>query len=131
MESQRIKELSLAWLGAKKEELRANEVRVGIEKELLALIGSKEEGSQSTEIDEFKITTTGKLSYKADADKLAELTASWPDVIRPVEVTLKVSDTKLKKIRAEAPEYWQQIARAVEVKPAKTAVTIAVQEEDE
>lgn len=129
MEAQRIKELSLAWLGAKKEELKANQVRVDIENQLLALIGSKEEGSQSTELDEFKITTTGKLSYKADADKLAELTADWPEVIRPVEVVMKVSDTKLKKLRAEAPEYWAQIARAVEVKPQKTAVTVAVLEE--
>ena len=99
MEAQRIKELSAAWLAAKKEELLANEKRVTIEKDLIALIGSREEGSQSTEVDEFKITTTGKLSYKADVDKLAELTADWPDVIRPVEVVMKVSDTKLKKDR--------------------------------
>lgn len=128
MEAQRIKELSSAWLAAKKEELLANEKRVSIEKDLIAAVGAREEGSQSTEVDEFKITTTGKLSYKADADKLAELTADWPEVIRPVEFTLKVSDTKLKKIRAEAPEYWTQIARVVEVKPQKTAVSIALQE---
>lgn len=128
MEAQRIKELSAAWMAAKKEELLANEKRVSIEKDLIALVGAKEEGSQSTEIDDIKITTTGKLSYKADVDKLAELTADWPDVIRPVEVVMKVSDTKLKKLRAEAPAYWAQIATAVEVKPQKTALTIALQE---
>lgn len=128
MEAQRIKELSAAWLAAKKAELIANENRVNIEKDLIALIGSREEGSQSTEVDEFKITTTGKLSYKADVDKLAELTADWPEVIRPVEVVMKVSDTKLKKLRAEAPAYWAQIAKAVEVKPQKTALSIALQE---
>lgn len=129
MEAQRIKELSAAWMAAKKEELLANEKRVSIEKDLIALVGAKEEGSQSTEIDDIKITTTGKLSYKADVDALAEITADWPEVIRPVEVVMKVSDAKLKKLRAEAPAYWAQIAKAVEVKPQKTAVTIAVVEE--
>jgi DNA-binding XRE family transcriptional regulator len=45
---------------------------------------------------------------------------------------MKANDSKLKKLRAEAPEYWKQVAKFIEVKPQKTAVTVTtiIGEED-
>lgn len=128
-EQQNLKSLSALWLQAKAEEQAANLKRVALEKAIIELVGAKEEGSQSTECDELKITTTGKLSYKADPLALQALTVTWPRDLQPVAMKYVVDETKLKKIRAERPELWRSIAPAVEVKPAKTGVTIVTTQE--
>ena len=128
MESQDLKALSTLWLEAKAEEKAANEKRVALEKAIVELVGAKEEGSQSTECDGLKITTTGKLAYKADVLALQALTAGWPQDVQPVQVKYVADETRLKKIRADRPELWRSIAPAIEVKPMKTGVTITTQE---
>lgn len=124
-----VKELTNDWVAAKTDERLANLRRIAIEEQLVKLVSTKEEGSITTDIgDGIKVTTTGKLSYKVDRVTLDELTESWPEDIRPVRLELKVDETRLKKIRAEQPKLWSQIARAVEVKPQKTGVSIEIEE---
>lgn len=124
-----VKELTNDWMAAKTDERLANLRRIAIEEQLVKLVNTKEEGSITTDIgDGIKVTTTGKLSYKVDRVTLDELTENWPEDIRPVRLELKVDETRLKKIRAEQPKLWSQIARAVEVKPQKTGVSIEIEE---
>jgi hypothetical protein len=124
-----LKELTKEWMDAKADERLANIRRITIEEQILKMVEHKEEGSLTTDAgDGVKITTTGKISYKADAIKLDELTDGWPEEIKPVHLALKVDETRLKKIRAENPALWKQIAKAVEVKPAKTGVSILIEE---
>ena len=128
MHGQDLKALSTLWLEAKAKEAEAASQRIAIEKAIIELVGAKEEGSKSTESDGIKITTTGRLSYKADATELLTLTMAWPVDIQPAYLAPKVDETRLKKIRAERPDLWKEIARAVEVKPQKTGVNITIQE---
>lgn len=128
MQGQDLKALSTLWLEAKAKEAETANQRIAIEKAIIELVGAKEEGSKSTESDGIKITTTGRLSYKADATELLTLTMAWPVDIQPAYLAPKIDETRLKKIRAERPDLWKEIARAVEVKPQKTGVTITVQE---
>jgi hypothetical protein len=124
-----IKELTNDWLAAKTDERLANLRRIAVEEALIKLVNTKEEGSVTTDIgDGIKITTVGKLSYKVDRVTLDELTESWPEDIRPLRLELKVDETRLKKIRSEQPALWSQIARAIEVKPQKTGVSIEIEE---
>lgn len=128
MHGQDLKALSTLWLEAKAKETEAASQRIAIEKAIIELVGAKEEGSKSTESDGIKITTTGRLSYKADATELLTLTMAWPVDIQPAYLAPKVDETRLKKIRAERPDLWKEIAWAVEVKPQKTGVNITIQE---
>lgn len=128
MHGQDLKALSTLWLEAKAKETEAASQRIAIEKAIIELVGAKEEGSKSTESDGIKITTTGRLSYKADATELLTLTMAWPVDIQPAYLAPKVDETRLKKIRSERPDLWKEIARAVEVKPQKTGVNITIQE---
>lgn len=128
MHGQDLKALSTLWLEAKAKEAEAASQRIAIEKAIIELVGAKEEGSKSTESDGIKITTTGRLSYKADATELLTLTMAWPVDIQPAYLAPKIDETRLKKIRAERPDLWKEIARAVEVKPQKTGVNITIQE---
>lgn len=123
-----LKALSTLWLEAKAKETEATNQRIAIEKSIIELVGAKEEGAQSTECGDLKITTTGRLSYKADATDLLMLTMAWPVDIQPAYMAPKVDETRLKKLRADRPDLWREIARAVEVKPAKTSVTISIKE---
>jgi hypothetical protein len=125
----RLAELTNEWMAARADERLANIRRITIEEQILKLVEHREEGSLTTDAGNgIKITTTGKISYKADPIKLDELTDGWPEEMKPVHFSLKVDETRLKKIRAENPALWKTLARAVEVKPAKTGVSISIEE---
>ena len=129
MLGQDVKALSNLWLEAKAKEAEATAQRIAIEKAIIDLVGAKEEGSQSADVgDGIKVTTTGRLSYKADATELLMLTMAWPVDIQPAYMAPKIDETRLKKIRADRPDLWREIAKAVEVKPQKTSVTISIKE---
>lgn len=115
--------LAADWLLAKREELAATTRRLEIEEDLLKMLPHKEEGSATTTLSNgFRFKATGKLTYKADLDKLLALTAAWPD--KPVKTKVEADETVLKAIRAERPDLWRQIAPAITVKPAKTNIVI-------
>ena len=124
-----IELLAAKWSVAKQKEDAARDERVGIEEQILALNPAREEGSETiTTPSGVKITTTGKLTYKVDIDKLTALTGSWPIEARPIKTEIKADESKLKVIRAEAPDAWAKIADAITVTPAKTGVSIKFQE---
>lgn len=120
-----IEQLATLWSIAKQREDEARDDRVAIEARILELHPAKEEGSETfTTPMGVKLTLTGKVTYKADLDKLTALTGSWPDDLRPIKTETKPDESKLKLIRAERPDLWKAIAPAVETKAAKTGVII-------
>lgn len=124
-----LEALCAAWQEAKDREADARAERIRIEENILKVCPAKEEGSQSFETEHgIKVTVTGKLSYKADIDRLTALTGAWPDAIRPIRVKVEADDTRLKAIRATRPDLWAQIASAVETKPVKTGVEVKFKE---
>jgi hypothetical protein len=115
--------LAAEWLLAKQEELKAVTRRLEIEEDLLKMLPHKEEGSATTTLSNgFRFKATGKLSYKADLDKLLALTASWPE--KPVKTKVEADEAFLRAIRTDRPDLWRQIAPAITVKPAKTYIVI-------
>ena len=59
-------QLAEMWLDAKRLEMQATEKRIAIEESIIDRVGFREEGSKTTTLDNgVKITTTGKLTYKA------------------------------------------------------------------
>lgn len=124
-----IELLAAKWSNAKQKEEAARDERVAIEQQILAISPAREEGSQTiTTPSGVKITTTGKLTYKVDIDKLTALTGSWPIEARPIKTEIKADESKLKVIRAEAPDAWALIAGAITVTPAKTGVKVVFKE---
>jgi hypothetical protein len=121
--------LATLWQIAKRDEDAAKARRIKIEEDILKLHPAREEGTETFQTSAgTKIKLTGKVSYKADIDKLISLTSSWPDVIRPYKIKTEADEAKLKAIRAERPDLWKTIAQAVETKPAKTGVSIEAKE---
>jgi hypothetical protein len=118
-----LDQLAEEWLVAKDAERQANAERVNIEERILELVPPKEEGVSYRKLgNSYRIKSTGKLSYKADLDKLTPLVKDWE--IKPIKIEIKADEAMLKHIRANCPDLWRVIAIAVTTKPSKTAVTI-------
>lgn len=125
LESMSADDLARYWTGAKATERAAQAERIEIEEALLAKLGAKEEGSQTHELDSgLKVTITGKLSYKADVPMLLALCDRIPEHLRPLKTETKLDESGAKYLRANEPDLWRLISPAVEVKPAKTALTV-------
>ncbi|MEK9894807.1 MAG: hypothetical protein VW577_06565 [Pelagibacteraceae bacterium] len=120
-----IDKLAAEWLAAKLAEQNATAQRILIEEQILKVCPAKEEGASSTTLaNGMKLTTTGKLNYKVNVDHMLNLCAGWDLKLRPVKIITQADETALKKIRAERQDLWAQIAPAVTITPAKTAVKI-------
>ena len=117
--------LATLWSIAKQREDAAKAERIKIEEDLLRAHPAREEGSETFETPQgVKITLTGKITYKADVDKLISLAGNWPEDIRPIKTKVEADETRLKAIRQHRPDLWAAIASAIETKPAKTGVSM-------
>lgn len=111
---------------AREAEKKANERRVELEEELIALLGQKEEGSQTHEVGDYKVTITGKLIRKIDWDLYDQsIAAKIPESLQPVKVKRELDDTGVKYLANNEPQIYRLLAKALTIKPAKTAVTIS------
>lgn len=120
-----IDRLAKLWQQAKKREDEARDDRVKIEEDILKAHPAREEGSETFETPAgAKVTLVGKITYKADVDKLISLAGNWPEDVRPIKTKVEADETRLKAIRQHRPDLWQAIAPAIATKPAKTGVSI-------
>jgi len=121
----RAETLAADWLSAKRQEVEATNRRLQIEADILRLMPAKEEGSSTTMLSNgWRVKTTGKLTYRAEIDRLLELCAAWPADAKPVKTKVEADEALLKAIRTDRPDLWRQIAPAITVKPSKTYIVI-------
>jgi hypothetical protein len=120
-----IEELVDQFIGAKAAETAATKQRVAIEEQMIALLGKRDEGSDTHELTNgFKVTITGKQTYSADMEQLRAICAKLPEDMRPIKTKVELDQTGAKYLRANEPAIWAQLAQAITVKPAKTAVEV-------
>ena len=112
---------------ARQVEREANERRVELEEELIALVGAREEGSKTHTIGDFKITITGKLNRKIDWEIFDDSIASQiPESLQPVKIKRELDKTGVKYLANNEPQLYKLLSKALTIKPAKTAVTITL-----
>jgi hypothetical protein len=120
-----IEELVDQLIGAKSAERNATAQRVAIEEQIIAQLGKRDEGSQTHElISGMKVTITGKLSYKADMEKLQAICAKLPPEMRPLKTETKLDETGAKYLRNNEPQIWAKLAAAITLKDAKPSIEI-------
>lgn len=118
-------EIAEDLFNAKLEESFAEAKRIALEQELIALVGAKEEGAQTHEIGDFKVTITGRINRKIDwsiFDK--DIASKIPESLHPVKVKRELDETGVKYLANNEPQLYKILAKALTVKPAKTSVTI-------
>jgi len=121
-----IDDMSADWLAAKRAETSANERRIAVEAEIIGALGALPEGSATHHFPDFKVTITGKLSRKLDVDVWTSIAGRIPADLRPVtsETVFKIDDKGCRWLAEHRPELWEIAARAIETKPAKTAIKV-------
>lgn len=114
------------WIEAKNEEKKANRKRIELEGELIALLGMKTEGSQTHDLDGFKVVITGKLNRKLDVNAYREIMETIPSDLCPVRVVeeYKIEDAGCRWLSENKPEVWGILAKAITTTPAKPSVTV-------
>lgn len=123
-----LEELVQQYIDAKQCEDAAKKARVAAEERILALRPAREEGSETTALPNgFKLTTTGKLTYKLDdLEALRNITRDWDGNLIPLKTTTVLDETGAKWLRSNRPDLWQQVARVITIAPAKASIKVGV-----
>lgn len=120
-----IDELVADFIAAKAAESKANKDRVAIEEQIIAMLGKREEGAETHELSSgMKIIITGKVTYSADMEKLQEICAKLPQEMRPLKTKTELDTTGAKYLRANEPQIWAKLAKAITVKAAKASIEV-------
>lgn len=122
-----LEKLCADWLKAKSVETASAALRVDIETQILAITGHKEEGANTVNEGAFKLTISGKLTRKMDWDKWETIKSQIPELMRPVKSKLELDEKGVKYLKLNEPEIYALLP--IEVKPAKTSVSIEMKEE--
>jgi len=110
------------WMDAKNQEVAANKRRLEIEEEILSLVTSKTEGSESYQVGPYKVTLTGRLNRKVDWDMVENL--GVPSALNPVKHKLELDLKGLRYLESNEPEIYKTFCKAMTIEPAKTSVTV-------
>lgn len=98
------------------------------ENELLVAVGSKPEGAKTEYSRDFKITTTGKINRKLDADDVKQLyfDQKIPEAIynRLFSWVPRLNLKELRYVENNEPEFFREIERVMTTSPAKTSVFV-------
>ena len=88
-------------------------------------VGTKTEGSQTVEIDEYKITTRATVKRTVIEDQrgqaLSSIDPRWRDV---VGVKHTVNKKRLDQMQQEDRDAWLKMSRAIEAKSQAIGVTV-------
>lgn len=114
--------LAAAWLQAKADEDAAKTRRYEIEKEIVAAVPVKDEGTAKTEVGALRVSVTTKLTRSVDTDALQTAWASLqPTVQKAFNWKADLSISALKRLDEQEAA---QALRYVTTKPAKPAVKV-------
>ena len=118
-------EIAVDWIAAKTEEKDANAKRIAFEEELIQLLGSKEEGTTSHDVGNFKIKIRGNLKRKIDWERFdTEVASKLPASLQPVKIKREVDDAGVRYLQNNEPQLYRLLSTVLTVEPAKTYVEI-------
>lgn len=121
-----LDELAYQLEVAKTAEAAAREHRIACEEAIIAAVGCREEGAQTTKTAFYKVTTKGSLIRTLDEKAWRAIRDQVPDAIADQIVTYKpaLSTAGVRFIELNEPALYRLIARAITVKPGKAAVSV-------
>lgn len=117
------------FVDAKRQEDQAKKRRLEAEERVLALCPAKEEGSQTVEVDGFRLTVTGSLSYKCDDLSALDKACAEAGIVSnlvPIKTKVELDATGCKWLRANEAGIWSVVAKHVTVSPSKSAVKVGI-----
>ncbi len=123
--------LSSEYLAIKRVESQAKAEALELEKQIIKIVGEKEEGTTNCETLQYKVSTTGKLNRKLEVEALNQVRHLLPEAIfnRLIQVKPAIDLKELRYVESNEPDLYKIIAQAITTKPAKTSIKIVTQEQ--
>jgi hypothetical protein len=120
-----IDALAEQWLMLKEIIDQNKKALLSIERDLVPLLKSKDEGSATTHTPMGKkIVLKQKTNYRLDGKKLLQIKDQIPADMLPVKVKELLDEPRLKHLRLNEPDTYRLFAQALTATPAKPYVTI-------
>lgn len=117
------------FMEAKEKESEAKALRTRLAAEIVELYHVKEEGSNSTMVGDYKVTTKTTINRKVDWDKFYDVDKRFPDHIAPMMLKPQLDKKGLDYWKTEAPEYYASLIReAITETPGAPSVTVSIKE---
>lgn len=122
--ARKAESLLSTWRALKAKEAEAKQAREQVEAELVALISTKVEGTDSLKVGNMKVTVTNKLTRKLDYDTYKTIEDSIPEGVRCVDMVPKLNITNLRAMDKLQPGFSAQFITS---KPAKAGFKVEEQ----
>jgi hypothetical protein len=119
-----MKQLIQHYLDAKAAETLAIEARVQLGNEIAARLGAPTEGSQTHEVDGYKVTVRQPVNRRVDWEQFDKLTDGWEAQQLPVIQKRELDAKGVRWLQDNMPEAYTQIAKAITATPGRVAVEI-------
>jgi hypothetical protein len=120
-----IDRLALDLELAKEEETKARNTRLAAEDALIAAIGLKDEGTNTTKTDWYKVSVTQSLDRKLMPDFAERLDALDPAIFCTlIKMKPEVSVSELKRLATANPDAYRLACSAIVTKPSKPSVKV-------
>ena len=119
-----LDELAELWRQTKAAEDAHRADRIGLEEAILKITGARIEGAETTTTEHYKVTTTGRVTYKTDWALFHKLASSLPEPMRPVRMKAELDTVGLRWLRLNEPDLYSTIADAITITPAKVGMKI-------
>lgn len=121
-----LDELAAQLLTAKERENDARLIRQDIEDQIVALVGTKPEGTTKAAGQRFEVSTTGKMTRTLDDAVVATLRDKVPGPLfdRLFNYSPKLNLREYRYVEANEPDYFALVSKAVTTKPAKASVSV-------
>lgn len=112
------------WIDAKRDLADAQERLDAISAEIAMTVEVKDEGSKTTKVDGYKVTTTQPIYRKVDAAAWDQVSHRIPANMHPVKYKLEADAKGMKYLIDNEPELWSEIAEAFTTTPGKIQVKV-------
>jgi len=119
-----LDELATLWRQTKAAEEQHRKDRVGLEEAMLHIVSAKEEGSETTKTDHYKITTTARMIRSMDWKKWDTVKDSVAENLRPVKMKPELDVTGCKYLADNEPDVWRVVAQCITTKPGKVGFKV-------
>lgn len=118
-----------SWLDAKRSEDAARAQRLEIEAQIVALVGVKDEGVTSVEVDQFKVKTTGKVTRSVDTDAVQDVWEVLPEEVKKCfKWEAKLNTKEYRALCSMREDLAPHLNKYITSKPAKPSISIELKD---
>ena len=119
-----IDALARDWLDAKRAEKEAQSRRIKIEGEIADALYTKEEGSITHKLEQYKVTLTQPVRRSVDVGVWEKVREQVDPDLWPVKVKIEADATGIKWLEENNPNDWRKIAPAFTTKKGKVGIKV-------